>query len=189
MTFPFDFPITDLWPERFDPPEVAGGGEMTNMGCYALDYVVTLCGKPQAVAAKWHHFWEPYRAADVENFGQILLDYGDFYALLAVGKQTLGEPRQGSNTLTVQFEHHNFVLDPYTDTLLLNGVARNVVEYLGDYRVESSFDQLLRGIETGAEPESSVRVGADGVEVLMAAYRSIRNGGEWVTLAEGTEGE
>ena len=42
MTFPMDFPIRELWPERFDPPEKAGGGEMTNMGCYAIDFAVTV---------------------------------------------------------------------------------------------------------------------------------------------------
>lgn len=182
MAFAFDFPITDLWPERFDPPEKAGGGEMTNMGCYAIDYVVTLFGSPRAVQAKWRKSWEAYRKADVEHYGQIVLDYGDFFALLAVGKQQLPEPRQGNNCLSLLFENTNLLLDPYTETLIWNGVRRDLAAYLGDYQVESSMDQLLRCIETGAEPDSGAATGAAGVEVLMAAYRSIVNGGTVVEL-------
>ena len=46
MTFAPDFPIRDTWPERFDPAATAGGGEMTNMGCYAIDYALHLLGVP-----------------------------------------------------------------------------------------------------------------------------------------------
>lgn len=182
MTFAFDFPIRDLWPERFDPPAKAGGGEMTNMGCYAIDYVVTLFGRPQSVEAKWRKCWKEYREADVENFGQIVLDYGDFYALLSVGKQQLAEPRQGNNVITALFENRNFIIDAYTNTVIIDGVARNSSEYPGDYGVESSFDQLVRCIETDSEPDSNVETAAVGVEVLMAAYRSIVREGERVTL-------
>lgn len=182
MTFAFDFPIRDLWPERFDPPEKSGGGEMTNMGCYAIDYVVTLFGQPGFVEAKRLRTWDAYWESNVENFGQILLDYGRFYALLSVGKQQLSEPRQGNNVVTALFENHNFVLDAYTNTAIINGVARDPSEYPGDYKAESSFDQLLRCMETGAKPESNVETGALGVEVLMAAYRSIVGGGERVRL-------
>ena len=49
-----------------DPPAAAGGGELTNMGCYAIDYMVALWGRPLSVQAKWRKTWDPYRAADVE---------------------------------------------------------------------------------------------------------------------------
>lgn len=183
MTFPMDFPIRDLWPERFDPPEKSGGGEMTNMGCYAIDFAVTLLGMPAAVQAKWMKFWEEYQESDVENFGQIILDYGDFYAMLSVGKQKLiDEPMKGNNSLSFLFEHNNIFIDPYSETLMINGIPMNFQEYLSGYECESSLDQLLRCIETDAEPESSVRIGAMGVEVLMAAYQSIANNGQIVSL-------
>lgn len=40
MTFAADFPIGETWPERFDPASRAEGGEMTNMGCYAIDQLL-----------------------------------------------------------------------------------------------------------------------------------------------------
>ena len=46
------------------------------MGCYAIDYMVALWGRPLSVQAKWRKTWDPYSAADVENFGQIVADYG-----------------------------------------------------------------------------------------------------------------
>jgi len=183
MTFSMDFPIQELWPERFDPPEKSGGGEMTNMGCYAIDFTVTLLGMPLTVQAKWMKFWQEYQETEVENFGQIILDYGDFYAMLSVGKQKLiGEPIKGNNSFSLLFEHTNIFIDPYSETLTINGTPVDFQAYLSDYMTESSIAQLLRCIETDEEPESNVRTGAMGVEVLMAAYRSIVEGGEIVSL-------
>jgi len=183
MTFPVDFPIYELWPERFDPPEKSGGGEMTNMGCYAIDFAVTLLGMPIAVQAKWMKFWKEYQDANVENFGQIILYYGDFYAMLSVGKQKLiDEPIKGNNSLSLLFEHTNIFIDPYSETLMINGISKEFREYLTGYESESSIDQLLRCIETGEDPESNVRIGVMGVEVLMAAYRSIVGDGRIVSL-------
>lgn len=182
MTFAHDFPIADLWPERFDPPQVAGGGEMTNMGCYAIDYAVALLGRPRAVQARRRAFWHPYQQAGVENWGQIILDYGDLFAMLAVGKQTLDEPRQHSNWLSIQFPHRNFLIEPHSNVLLVDGVPRPVQEYLAGFQVEGSFDELLRCIRTGARPDSDAQVGMLGVEVLMAAYRSTLEDGRAVPL-------
>jgi len=182
MAFPPDFPIRQLWPERFDPPPVSGGGEMTNMGCYAIDYMVTLLGSPQSVQAKRASFWQEYAQSGVENFGQIICDYGDFYACLAVGKQKLTEPLAGVNDLSIRFPNTNLILNPYTETFILNGVARPMAEYVRDCVVESSIDQLIRCIEDGAEPYDNVMLGRMGVEVLMAAYRSAVEDGAVVGL-------
>ncbi len=183
MTFAPDFPIRQLWPERFDPPAKAGGGEMTNMGCYAIDFAVTLLGLPRTVQAKWMKFWQEYREAEVENFGQIILDYGSFYALLAVGKQQLAtEPRRGNNHLSLLFETANLFIDPYSETLLVNGVPGDFQQFLSGCPAESAFEQLLRCIETGAEPESNAELGALGVEVTLAAYHSICQDGQVVSL-------
>ena len=89
MTFSHDFPLPDFWPERLDPPAKSGGGELTNLGCYAVDYMVALWGLPASIQAKWMKTWDVYREAEVENFGQIVADYGRFFAVLAAGKQRL----------------------------------------------------------------------------------------------------
>jgi len=182
MTFPPDFPIRDLWPERFDPPQVSGGGEMTNMGCYAIDYMVTLLGSPRSVQAKRGSFWQEYAESPAENFGQIICDYGDFYACLAVGKQKLTEPLQGVNDLSIRFHNTNLILNPYTDTCIVNGLSRPMAEYVGDTVPEGAIDQLLRCIEQDAEPQDNVELGRMGVEVLMGAYKSIVKHGAVVKL-------
>ena len=99
-----------------------------------------------------------------------------------VGKQQLAKPRRGTNVLNVMFPHLNFLFDPYNDTLHINGAVRKISEYLGDLRPESSLDQLLRCIESGAEPEDNAQLSAQGVEVLMAAYRSLTDDGQAVAL-------
>ena len=176
MNFGPDFDLPAVWPERLDPPAKSGGGEMTNMGCYAIDYMVTLLGKPRRVEAKWRHEWPCYREADVEHFGQIVCDYGPFYAVLAVGKQQLAADRRHSSCLHLLTEHENVLVDGYAQLVTRNSVPVSFEDYLAGGRVESPLEQLLRCIETDAEPESSVRVGADGVEVLMAAYASAVRG-------------
>jgi predicted dehydrogenase len=182
MTFPLDFPIGDHWPERFDPPETSGGGEMTNMGCYAIDYMVTLLGMPGTVQAKRASFWQEYADSPAENFGQIVCDYGDFFATLAVGKQKLPDPHGGVNDLSIRFANRNVLLNPYTDTAVINGVTVGMAEYVSGCQPRSSLDQLIGAIEEGTPPDDTVELGRMGVEVLMAAYRSIVEGGEVVRL-------
>ncbi len=193
MTFSCDFPLADIWPERLDPPWKSGGGELTNLGCYPVDYMVALWGLPESVQAKWMKTWDVYREAEVENFGQIVADYGRFFAVLAAGKQRLrslasmdlGEaltPRNWHNVLELQFTEANLTVLPYGDLVLRDGEALTADQYLGDFRCLTPFEQLARAIETSVPPASSARVGRFGVEVVSAAYRSITEGGTVVTL-------
>jgi predicted dehydrogenase len=182
MCFEHGFPITDLWPERFDPPQTSGGGEMTNMGCYAIDYLVALFGRPLRVQARRTAFWDAYVSAGVENFGQVLCDYGDFYALLSVGKQQLSQPLQHANWLSLQLPGRNFLYEPYSECLLIDGVKRPLAEYLQDFEPRGSLEELLHCMDTGEAPVSDAATATLGVEVLMAAYRSALQDGAPVDL-------
>jgi predicted dehydrogenase len=193
MTFSTDFPLAELWPERLDPPRKSGGGELMNMGCYAVDYMVALWGRPQSVQAKRMTTWDLYRDAGVENFGQIVADYGRFYAVLAVGKQTLRSlpsmslsdalsPRTWHNVLHLQFSDANLVVLPHEDLAIADGRKLRAKDYLAGFRPETPFEQLVRAIETSVPPESSAEAGRLGIEVVMAAYRSITDGGAVVQL-------
>ncbi len=193
MTFSTDFPLAAIWPERLDPPARSGGGELTNMGCYAIDYMVALWGRPVSVQAKARAPWDAYREAEVESFGQIVADYGSFFAVLATGTQTLRSlstmgveealsPRNWHNELHLQLSDANVTVHPHENLVLLDGRALDADEYLGGFRCASPFEQLAQAIETGVPPASSAAEARLGVEVLMAAYRSIANGGQVVRL-------
>jgi predicted dehydrogenase len=193
MTFSLDFPLATVWPERLDPPAVSGGGELTNMGCYAVDYMVALWGRPRAVQAKWSHGWDVYREAGVESFGQIVADYGDFFAVLATGKQTVGSlpsltvedalsPSNWHNVLEVQFADANVTLLPHLDLVVLDGQVLSADDYVGAFRPATPFEQLVQAIDTDEPPDSGVGAALLGVEVTMAAYRSIAEGGAVVPL-------
>jgi len=135
MNFAHGFPIRDIWPERFDPPSVSGGGEMTNMGCYAIDYVVALFGSPQACRRSG---WTSGGSTATRG-GELRSDRAGvpgFYALLSVGKQNLDTPHQHSNWLSVQFEVENFLIEPHSETLIVDGVPRPMAEYLDGFQVE-----------------------------------------------------
>ncbi len=174
MNFAPDFPLKERWPERLDPASKSGGGEMTNMGCYAIDYAVSLFGRPQAVTAKWRKTWDVYVEADVENFGQIVLDYGDFFAFLEVGKQQLaGEERRHSNSLLINFEHTTMLIDNSAKVVTINHVPQDWARFAEGARVVGPIDQLIAAIEEGTPPTSNVETAVVATEALMAAYTSI----------------
>lgn len=198
MTFSEDFPLAEVWPERLDPPHRSGGGEMTNMGSYAVDFMVGLWGRPRSVQARSRSYWPPYERVGVENFGQVVADYGDFYAVLSTGKQTLAtlpsldvaealDPRYWHNVLELQFEHHNLTIRPFHDVLVHNGEEISTTEYLDGYEFRTPFRQLVDAIEKGRPVDSDAASGRLGVEVLMAAYSSTLQDGAVVglPLAEG----
>ena len=193
MTFSEDFALGDYWPERLADPKLSGGGELTNMGCYAIDFMLALYGMPLRIQARKSAFWGHYSAAGVENFGQIVADYGDFYALLNSGKQAIRslpsmdvagalQPRHWHNVMELQFEGHNITVLPYSDILVRDGEQIAVADYLEGYDFRSAFRQLTDAIEGGAAPDSGARIAAEGVEVLMAAYRSALEDGAPIAL-------
>ncbi len=182
MNFDPRFDLKAAWPERLDPPRLSGGGEMTNMGCYAIDFAVSLFGKPQAVQAKARKVWDVYKAADVENFGQIVLDYGEFFALLEVGKQQLKGERHHSNNMTINFEHTTFFIDASARLVAVNHVPKDWSTFAQGAHAVGSVDQLLAALDTGTPPTSNVETIVPATEVLMAAYASITSGGKVVKL-------
>lgn len=182
------------------PMARSGGGELTNLGCYAVDYMIGLWGRPKSIQAKSASYWDVYREAEVENFGQVIADYGDFFAALAGGKQPLEtlpsmdvaaalNPGNWHNVLEMQFEHHNITVLPFQDTLIHNGARIPLDEYLDGSTCPTPFQQLLLAIETGQAPDCSAESARLGVEVLMAAYQSAQERAGWwrcLWRAEGT---
>ena len=173
MNFPMDFELLATWPERLDPPQRSGGGEMTNMGCYAIDYAISLFGRPKAVTAKWRKLWDVYAEADVENFGQIVLDYGDFFAFLEVGKQQLVGDRRHSNSMTINFEERTMFIDASAQIITINHVPQDYNQFVEGAAVVGSVEQLINAIENGTPPTSNIETAIIAVETLMAAYQSI----------------
>ena len=178
MNFDVDFDLKGTWPERLDRPAKSGGGEMTNMGCYAIDYAVSLFGPPKKVCAKWRKTWAVYRDAGAENFGQIVLDYGDFLAFLEVGKQQLEGEHRHSNSITINFEHRTLHIDASAQVVTINHVPQDYEQFAEGATCVGSTDQLIAAIEHGTPPTSNVETGVMATEVLMAAYRSIVEGRE-----------
>src|SRR5262249_24839695 len=165
------------WPEGLDPPSRSGGGELTNMGCYAIDYAVELLGRPRSGLAKRRQEWDVYRRADVENFGQIVLDYGDFFAMLEAGKQQLPAPSRHANALTITFEHRAIHIDTTARPVSLNHVPQDWDAFTRGARAVGSADRLIRALRDRISPGDDVGTIVDATEVLMAAYESSLQGG------------
>lgn len=173
MNFALDFDLKRLWPERLDPREIAGGGELTNMGCYAVDFAVALFGLPAAVTAKCRKTWDVYADADTENYGQIVLDYGDFFAFLHAGKQQLAGEHRHANAISIIFEHRTFCIDAVAGLVTINHVPQDFPAFAAGAAAPSSIDQLIAAMEGGARPDSGVDTGVMGTDVLAAVYGSV----------------
>lgn len=182
MSFDPAFDLKGTWPERLDPASKSGGGELTNMGCYAIDYAVRLLGRPKSVLAKTRREWDVYREADVENFGQIVLDYGDFFAMLEAGKQQLLPPLRHANALTISFEHRAIHIDTSAHQASINHVPQDWDTFTQDARAVSSADRLIRAMREKRPAEEDVTAIVDATEVLMAAYQSSLQNGRPVSL-------
>jgi predicted dehydrogenase len=172
MNFDPSFDLKRIWPERLDPPSRSGGGELANMGCYAIDYAVSLLGRPRSVLAKTRKEWDVYRQANVENFGQIVLDYGDFFAFLEAGKQQLPGPSRHANALTITFEHCAIHIDATAHQVSLNHIPHDWHSFVRGSGATSSADRLIHPLGNGASAGDDVTGIVDATEVLMAAYES-----------------
>lgn len=168
-----DFDIVHRYPEHLDSADVTGGGEMVHMGCHAVDFAVALLGRPRRVQAAWQREWRAYRKAGVEHFGQIVLGYHNFFATLAVGQLQLRGRFNHSNCLHLVAENRTLFIDSYNGLVIRNNIPVSWDHYMQDFKPETALDQLVRCIDEDSEPESSMEAAADGVEVMMAAYRSI----------------
>jgi hypothetical protein len=155
--------------------------------------MVALWGLPASIQAKRTTTWDVYEEAGVESFGQIVADYGRFFAILAAGKQRLRSlpsmsladalsPQNWHDVLELQLADANVTVLLASDLVIRDGRALSREEYVGDFRCPTPFEQLVRAIETSTPPESDARAGCLGVEVTMAAYRSIAEGGTVVPL-------
>jgi hypothetical protein len=91
-------------------------------------------------------------------------------------------PKNWHNLLELQFVGANLTVLPYSDLVIRDGRALSTEQYLDGFRCATPFGQLVRAIETSVPPESDARTGRLGVEVTMAAYRSIVEGGAVVPL-------
>ena len=173
LNYATDFSIANRYPESLQTPNVTGGGELVGLGCYAVDFAVALLGRPRRVMANWQHEWRAYKKAEVEHYGQIVLDYGGFFATLAAGRLQLKGRFNHSNCLHLVSEHRTLMIDSYNGLVVRNNIPVSWSHYMRDFRSETALDQLIRCMDEDIEPDSSMEVAADGVEVLMAAYRSI----------------
>ena len=173
MNFAREFNIALKWPELLAPAEKMGGGELTQLGLQAIDYAIALLGRPMRVHARWQHVWPAYQRAGVENFGQVILDYGAFFAMLATGRQRLEGGFNHSHRLHVISETRTHFIDGTNCLIYRNNVPIGWDQYMRGFEPETGLDQLVRCIDEDATPASSVEIAADGMEVLMAVYRSI----------------
>ncbi|MBN1343275.1 MAG: Gfo/Idh/MocA family oxidoreductase [Phycisphaerae bacterium] len=176
MNFDPSFDLKAAWPERLDPPAKSGGGEMTNMGCYAIDFAVSLFGRPKAVTAKRRRTWDVYAEAGVENFGQIVLDYGEFFAFLEVGKQQLEGERRHSNSMTINFEHKTLLIDASARLVTINHVPRDFDSFAAGTKAVGAVEQMIAAIEKSTPPTSNAATAVIATETLMAAYQSALTG-------------
>jgi predicted dehydrogenase len=172
-------------PELVADPRLAGGGELMNFMCYAVDTVryLTGCEPVSAFAETGSLFFEPHRRFGVEDVGivSLLLDH-DVTATLTVGRIPHA-PGNGSGISTVLLigSHGHLTLDEYAPALDVwgpgvGGVPRPIADVTADDVFTPLVDDLVRAIEAGRRPFYGAPDAGAAVAAIDAAVRSAAEG-------------
>jgi len=157
--------------------ERVGGGELSNFGCYALDYLQWLTGSQvqNVFAQTGAFFYEDYRAAGLEDLAQMSLRF-DNGVLGAVITGRTTTPANGRITvLDLTGTRGALRCDDLTDVLELRGDGYRRVGYGSDPAQEMIFE-FVDNLLAGRPSPITVEDGLANLRVIAAAYRSAASG-------------
>ena len=157
--------------------ERVGGGEVTNFGCYAIDFLHWLTGSrvKRVHADLANFFYEDYREAGIEDFGQLALEFENG----VLGTMTTGRTTTPSGGPVISLD--------LTGT---KGSCRTTrpthgVTVFGETATWESYDEaaprkmvfeLVDAILEGRESPITAADGLEVLRVLKAAYESAQEG-------------
>jgi len=157
--------------------ERVGGGEVTNFGCYAIDFLHWLTGSrvKRVNAQIANFFYEDYREAGIEDFGQLALEFENG----VLGTMTTGRTTTQSGGPVISLDLTG-TEGAYRTTRPTHGVT-----LFGDKTAWESYDEsapqkmIFEFVDAILEGRESPITAADGLHVLRvlkAAYRSAKEG-------------
>lgn len=172
-----DYYFNPQRPKWFLQPEMAGGGELINVGVHRVAYIRSIIGSEEKTVKASVGFFEP--GYKVEGNGLIFIGYRDGSAAII---EEIGYYKLHPN-LDKCF-HFNFEKGVINLSRELNIVYKDgSIEYPKIPQEEvsgylSHYKQLLTAIKEDRDPYPGAREGMMDVRIILAAYESAKTGKE-----------
>jgi len=157
--------------------ERVGGGEVTNFGCYAIDFLHWLTGSrvKRVHAHVANFFYEDYREAEIEDFGQLALEFENG----VLGTMTTGRTTTPSSGPVISLDLTG-TKGAYRTTRPAHGVTvfgeRATLESYDEAAPKKMIFEFVDAILDGRESPITAADGLAVLKVLKSAYESAREG-------------
>ena len=154
--------------------DAVGGGEVTNFGHYAIDYVLWLVGsKVETVyATMGSHFYEDYQAIGMEDLGQLAMRFGNgVIATVITGRTTTQHKPDSYFRMDATGSAGTVVCTgPEEQIIFTNGAPQTISVSVS--AIDAMIAAFVEAIESGQPSPITARDGREVLRVLKAAYRS-----------------
>jgi len=155
-----------------------GGGELTNFGHYAVDYLLWIAGAPAETvyATTGSHFYPDYKAIGMEDLGQINTRFANGILGTVITGRTTTQPRPESYfRLDITGTAGGIQCDSQDEYVTLSRGGTQQVS-TGLAGIPAMLSEFLRCIEVREPSPIGARDGREVLRVLTAAYTSAREG-------------
>lgn len=155
-----------------------GGGELTNFGHYAIDYLLWLAGAEveTVYATTGSYFYPDYQAVGMEDLGQINIRFANGVLGTVITGRTTTVPRPESYfRLDITGTAGSVQCDSQDEYVTLSTRGAQQVS-TGLAGIPAMLSEFLRRIEAGEPSPIGARDGREVLRVLTAAYASAREG-------------
>ncbi len=155
-----------------------GGGELTNFGHYALDFLLWLVGAPVATvyATTATAFYPDYRTSGMEDLGQLSLRFANgVVGTVITGRTTTPHAPASYFRLDVTGTQGSVVCTgPQEQVVVTPGTPQPVGTSAA--AIDAMIGAFVEAVATGAPSPIGAHEGRRLVRVLAAAYRSAAEG-------------
>ncbi|MBP8951226.1 MAG: Gfo/Idh/MocA family oxidoreductase [Armatimonadetes bacterium] len=160
--------------------ESVGGGEVTNFGYYALDYLLWLTGSEveSVYALMGSEFYPDYQYAGMEDMGTLSLRFeSGAVGHMTTGRTTTQNPPESYFRADVTGTAGTITCHSAAEQVTMhNGGARNLS--FAPEAIPAMIGAFIEALDGGSESPITARDGARVLRVLKAAYLSAQEGRE-----------
>jgi len=154
--------------------EAVGGGELTNFGSYAIDYLRWLADSPVATvhATTANCFYEDYREAEIEDMGTLTMRFDSgAIGTVVTGRTTTQHKPDSYFRLDVTGTRGSLTCKAPEEQVLLSNGAAQPITFSGT-GIDAMIGAFIEAIHTDTPSPITARDGAELVRILDAGYRS-----------------
>lgn len=164
--------------------DAVGGGEVTNFGSYALDIATMLVGRParRVYAQMANFFYSDYKAADIEDFGVLMIEFeGGCKGHIVTGRTTSKVDGGPTLRIDVTGTRGGFCANGTSESILIHAQDRTGLHFLDVEASTRMLADFINAIKTNGPSPIPIEQGLIVQEILDAAYESAREN-RWIDV-------